>query len=756
MQPPDQRTGPPPSAMADGAQAAAWETLRSYQDPNRYRTMLTPQTEEGTVSSLLRAPAGLITVSGEMPDTDATRAYLRHSCDLTLHGGVAAAITYPLAACALAEEYLVRRIGAAAEASASGAAIAAAELGRRSADVTGPPAGYAGLARLVGWLAADRDRDDPATSTATGDGHRLARLLPPSPAMRAPYRLLVAASRRDLSAHSWWSARRAVALAAALLGVPGRAARAAVGMVWVGGLLVWIGLTIALFRSPTVQPWVAVVAATALLVTVLLAGLAATALAASAAVPRLLRERAADEDYGLVPGIPLPRDDSVRGGASELNRLAGVADPKGVPPLFTWLADALDDLAGLPRGEGDPALTFGDLWLGRPVVGAGNDGSRDAQFLRRAATDPERRAIELRLVATDLTRGRPVHLPFAPAPGQGAASSGPHPWLFCPGCLGGVLPGRIVDQMLAASHRVHVAWAGHRCPRHDVPLLTFPDPWDVPVLVAVRMAASVPGFLRSVPLYAPAARTPDADVTTHWFSGGGPADAPVSMFDAILPRWPTFGLSVESGRHPTDDGDGPWVEVPDVATSGWKPAPTAAIDGPAAFASAALRAATGWRDRAEAELPGRRGRIGVVRHAPRGGAGIFLTDAEIVRLALRGHDAGRELRARFTSPDGDVDGQTATDRYRWVRLRSALRDYRAESLQIAARLPLYVDLAATYRVPAVVREWFSSQVTPGRVDPAWADAAAALTHLRSLSSGGVLDWNTDDGAPPPEDESALR
>jgi hypothetical protein len=766
-----------PDSDASAAEAQRWETLRSYEDPNLYLTMLTPQAEEGAVHPLLRAPAGLTTVSGEMPDTDTTRAYLRHSCDLTLTGDVAAAVTYPLAACALAEEYLVRRVGGASAASASAAAIAAAELGRRTpspepvsasapgspegdspyaARSTALPAGYAGLAHLVGWLAGDRDRNDPAASEDSGDGHRLARLLPPAPSMRAPYRLLTSASRPDLSTHSWWSPRRAAALAASLVAVPGQVARAAVGLVWAGGLLVWVGLTVALLRSPTVQPWVVVVAALALLVTTVLAGLAATALAASVAVPRLLREQGPAEYYGLVPGVPLPDGESPRRRSSELDRLAGVPDPKGVPPLFTWLADALDDLAGLPQGEqGRAALTFGDLWLGRPAAGSGNDGGRDAQFLRRAAADPERRAIELRLVTVDLTRGRPVHLPFAASPRPAAASSGPHPWLFCPRCLGGVLPARVVDQTVAASHRVQVAWAGHRCPRHEVPLLAFPEPWDVPVVVTVRLAASLPGFLRSVPLYTPAATRPDADVTTHWFSGGGPADAPVSMFDAILPRWPTFGLTVEAGADLPGDGPGSWVEVPDVATSGWQPAPTVRIDGPGAFASAALRAATGWRDRAEAELPGRRGRIGVVRRGRGAGSGSFLTDAEILRLALRGHEAGRELRARFTSPDGDVDGQTATDRYRWVRLRSALRDYRRESLQIAARLPLYSDLAATYRVPAAVRDWFSSPVTLGRVDPAWADAAAALAHLRSLSSGGVLDWDTDDGAPPPDAESPL-
>jgi hypothetical protein len=80
-----------------------------------------------------------------------------------------------------------------------------------------------------------------------------------------------------------------------------------------------------------------------------------------------------------------------------------------------------------------------------------------------------------------------------------------------------------------------------------------------------------------------------------------------------------------------------------------------------------------------------------------------------------------------------------------------LREQRDLSLAVAARLPLYGDLVATYRVPSDVAAWFTPPVPGGRVDPAWADASAALTHLRALTTDGVLDWDTDYGAPPRED-----
>jgi hypothetical protein len=120
--------------------------------------------------------------------------------------------------------------------------------------------------------------------------------------------------------------------------------------------------------------------------------------------------------------------------AARLDRWAGVPDPAGLPPLVTWLADLVDDLAGLTRDQDRRALTFGDLWLGRTERRDGDD-----ELLRRASADPEQRVVDLRLVAGDLTRGRPVRLP--PGPG----------WLFCVACLRGGVPGRAVDQLAAAA-----------------------------------------------------------------------------------------------------------------------------------------------------------------------------------------------------------------------------------------------------------------------------------------------------------------
>jgi hypothetical protein len=766
----------------DDLTAQAWATLREYQEPARYLAPFAGAPSPGASPDvpaadhpLRAAPSATRRPRGSDPDADNVRAYLQHSCDLVLRGGAGAAVTYPLMACALAEHYVVRRVGGSGAAAAAAAAVAAAELGRTRPTkpgnsggalveagrrvVDGPPddservvlPGYAGLARAVAWLAGDDGTDRPRDL-------RLARLLQPAPRMRGAFRLLCAVLGPDKG--------RARALLAALAAAPTGAGRIAVGLVWAGVVLVWAGLTVALLRSPTVEPWVVAVLTPALLGTVVLAGAAGTVLAGLLGLREAL-DQGPREQYGLVPGVPVVGGGHAPGPLRRmLDRLAGVPAPDGSPPLATWLADVLDDLAGLPPRHGllrdagvqlpgiDPstgrALTFGDLWLGRPERRDGDD-----ERLRRAARDPEHRVVDLRLVATDVTRGRPVRLPLGPG------------WLFCPSCLRGGVPARAVDQLVAAAPARQET---HRCPVHGDRLLPVPDAAHVPVVVAVRLAAAPAGLLRAVPLYRadrgagpqvrdafggwwaageePAAAHPA--VTTHWFCDAG-ADADVDLFDSVLPRWPTFGLVVGGGVDAPDDGDGPWV---DVTPSGAGPhlVPALGIGRTLDMAAAVLGARTGTADRVAAGGEGSRGRLGVVRRGRGAGVGPFLDGTEVLRLAMRGHHAGRELRMVFTGADGDVPGQTGTDRHRWLRMRVSLREQRDRSVVVAARLPLYGDLAATYRVPADVAGWFTPPVPAGRVDPAWADAAAALTHLRALTNDGVLDWDTDYGAPPPDEQ----
>src|SRR3954453_5461601 len=392
--------------------ALAWQTLRDYEEPDRYAHVAEPQHAD----VLFMTPAAL---AGRAADSGFghARAYLSSSCDLTVSGGLSTAIATPLAACALAERYVLRRVGGAGVAALAATAVAAAAHARATgATASGGqddqilPPGYPRLARVTGWLAGDHDegataadaeRGEEGRGSAPADQWRIARLLQPSPDLRGVHRLLVAATRPRLGA-----GRRAGAVAVAAAGLPQGLAALVAGVVWAGLVFVWIGVTIALLRSPTVAGWVVALLTPGLLVTVVLAGLAATGVAALVTLRRLVVAEAGHAFFGVVPGVPVGSKDAGRTGPTPLDRLAGVPDPAGPPPLPSWFTDLVDDVAGIPAGDDDRhALMFGDLWLGRAATDA------DLDQLRRAAADLEHRVLDLRLVGTDVTRGRSVGLP---------------------------------------------------------------------------------------------------------------------------------------------------------------------------------------------------------------------------------------------------------------------------------------------------------------------------------------------------------
>ncbi len=783
-----------PAADAPPA-ADTWRTLRRQSERRRYLTILTPRRvgkekprKPNPVTGvsrdahhLLRSPAEMTRTATNFPDPEQVRQYLRHSCDVTMSGGVEAALVYPLGVCALAEHYVLRRVGGSSVGAVAAAGAAAAELGRGAPDsATSDPLsvapGFGGLAEAVGWLAGQDVAHQDAASLAAGkspvelgpEQWRLARLLQPAGRTQSLHRLFSAVQRaRVAGPEERRSARRRVALAV-LAGLT-RSSRAASFVAWVGALAAWALLTVALVRSSAALVVVAV-ASVMVLVTAVLAATGLTVLAAGLAVRDLLADGPA-AGFGLVPGVAVEWTSRRRRRrlTERLDALAGVPSTRGVPALATWVTDRLDDLAGIPHARlessdlfdsagllhdgglpggdsdpGRPALTFGDLWLGR----TGPRAPEDADVLRRAAGDVEQRVVDLVLTTTNLSQSRPYRMPLPVA--DELERRGLARFLFCRSCLEAVLPLRVVVQLVKTSPALE---PDHACPRHDGALLhELPDPWDVPVALAVRMSMAVPGLLAAVPLCTVEAdldRPGRSSVRLSWFGDGDlSAGMPVGAFDTLLPRWPTFGFSVRSDGPPA-----PGFDLPE-QDAARRPVHWDEAASTAAFARLVTRTGRSWTDTSVADLPGFRGRVaqvlsGAVSHAP------FVPQSTVLALALRGLAAGEALRSRFTGPDGGIASQTETDRYRWIRLRTALREYRGLSLSIGARLPLYSDLAAGYRVPAALTGWFPNGFEAGSRDPSWPEAAATVTHLRALSAGGVLDWDAGLGAPPIDPEMRL-
>lgn len=616
-------------------------------------------------------------------------------CDLTMRGGTTSGVVYPLAVASLARHYEFKQIGGASAGAIAAGFTAAAERGRAAG-------GFEKLTRLIDWF----------TSGTGAERWRMAQLFQPADKTRALYRIVIASmQKRETTGRSAVSC-----LFFALLGAVGLRAKAALALMtllWLGGPVLWsawlapsvwprwisvlvIVLAVAcvppvLWRLRSTLPWPAWVfmavplvlglafsrhlatAAVVLLVWLVLTFAAASALTITYALAMqvYLRNNARSIHFGLVPGT----GDFT---PSWLDRLAGVPKSTGVPPLADWIADQLDSLAGT-----EDALTFGDLG-----------------------------DINLVLMTTDLSEGRPYRLPFK------------ENWQYCEECLGYVLPRRVVEQMNGPETPA-------KCPLHErMPLHDLPSRDELPVVLAVRMSLSFPGLIAAVPLC--------RDGRVHWFSDGGiTSNFPIHFFDSLLPRWPTFGLSLQS--YPPGDNGEVWLPEQDASTSGAHYTPLTSMP---RFLVSILDTFLDWRDTMQSALPGYRGRIAHVRQSEdEGGTNLFMPPATIKRLALRGQRAGDLLRERF-------EQQAETDRYRWIRLRMAMREYQELGVQAAERDAMYEELLARFQIPEALHEWFRTPPADG--DPFRADIEVALDHVGRLKDGGPFD-----GVPPVDPDLRL-
>ncbi|MFJ5988374.1 patatin [Lentzea sp. NPDC092896] len=616
-------------------------------------------------------------------------------CDLTMRGGTTSGVVYPLAVASLARHYEFKQIGGASAGAIAAGFTAAAERGRASG-------GFEKLAGLIDWF----------TSGSGAERWRMAQLFQPAEKTRALYRIVIASmQKRETTGRSAFSC-----LFFALLGAVGLRAKsvlALMALLWLGGPVLfsawlapsaypgWIAalvvvlalacLVMVLWPLRSSLPWPSWVlgavplvlglafsrhyatAAIVLLVWLVLSLAAVSALFVTYgyAMQRFLKNNAQSIHFGLVPGT----GDFT---PSWLDRLAGVPKSTGVPPLADWIADQLDDIAGTSE-----ALTFGDLG-----------------------------DINLVLMTTDLSEGRPYRLPFK------------EEWQYCEECLGHVLPSRVVEQLNGLE-------TAAKCPLHEfMPLRELPARDQLPVVVAVRMSLSFPGLIAAVPLC--------RDGRVHWFSDGGiTSNFPIHFFDALLPRWPTFGLTIQP--YPNGDKNDVWLPEQDASASG---TPYSSISSVPRFLVSILDTFLDWRDTMQSALPGYRGRIAHVRQsADEGGSNLFMPPATIKKLALRGQQAGDMLRARF-------EQQHNTDRYRWIRLRMALREYQELGTQAADRDALYEELLERFEIPAELHDWFRTPPVDG--DPFRQEIDVALDHVGRLKDDGPFD-----GVPPVDPDLRL-
>jgi len=548
----------------------------------------------------------------------------RH-CDVIMKGGITSGVVYPAAGVELARHYAFKSIGGASAGAIAAAFFAAAEH-RRS--VFGSADGFAELQVLPGKLGA---------TTASGTSYLLA-LMRPSPDARRLFRLLLAFLGSDR------------------LRKPFRVAGAAIVQyfgAFVLGLLPAVALGIFAWRAADT----AAIRAGVLVLSLLPLLLGISVPVVVAVFLDLVRATSRNQ-FGLCPGV----------GPSTAS-----GDP---PPLTDWLETSLDAIALGAAGArerpddyepGDP-LTFADLW-----------GARSAEDARLLAADGAGRRINLEVITTNLTQGRPYRLP-----------SESERLYYDPRELSALFSKRVIDFMQRRSGK-----ASGREGRLDAiaakrGLVPLPSPGDLPVVVAIRMSLSFPILISAVPMwgfdFSYAAKDAEgnpgeARLTRCWFSDGGiTSNFPIHFFDGPIPRWPTFAFNLTPfhprfAYDPHDETKNVWLPSTngEGLTEYWSNPPEGGrISGLFWFLGRIIDTMQNWRDNIQLKVPGYRDRIAQVHlRDEEGGINLTMPREVIAALGARGAYAARVLAERFS--DDPPPGTVLTwNNHCWVRLRSMM------------------------------------------------------------------------------------
>jgi predicted acylesterase/phospholipase RssA len=350
------------------------------------------------------------------------------------------------------------------------------------------------------------------------------------------------------------------------------------------------------------------------------------------------------------------------------------------PALVPWLAGYLDSLAG--KKEGEP-LTFGDL---------------------------EERDINLRMITTNLTNGRPYSMPFVE-----------HTHFYFKGAeLRRFFPEYVVNWMEKNPGTRSTRDQNDQVERGGLSVL--PDAQKLPVIVAVRMSLSFPFLFCPIPLYGVdfgfGPKTPDGQKhipEPSFFVDGGLADNfPLNLFDKPLPRWPTFGINLRSkndGRHNRD------VYIPCKNSGGLEEWWTRfdqeqGLGGLLSYFSLLFDTSRNWRDNLQIGVPGYRDRVVHIGLDPEkeGGLNLDMGDQVIALLTQRGQKAGGAILSRYSptveyprDPDCVVD----LENQKWIRFRSFMELFEQVVLSMDGAIkysgfgePTYDDLLDKAQEPS--------------------------------------------------------
>ncbi|UQS16296.1 patatin-like phospholipase family protein [Pseudomonas sp. HS6] len=461
-----------------------------------------------------------------------------------------------------------------------------------------------------------------------------------------------------------------------------------IGRHWFAGGLVFVAGTLPLWFSES--GWAATIWLVVFSVFMLVATLVWRSL-------KLIIRELPGNGFGLCSGMP------------------GKNEPARDEALTLWLSSYIDDLAGQAQAFPDQQkpLTFADL---------------DAHN------------IDLQMMTTCLTLGRPFRLPFDDVENVRDNKQ----FMFRRSEFTTLFPANVVDWMVAKARpknldQNHIAV--DEANADD--LFNLPAPGDLPVILAARMSLSFPLLLSAIPLYAIDYRKKSGQKKVNpercWFTDGGVgSNFPIHFFDLPLPTRPTFGLDLGLADSAVDQRVVFAKDNGDARLTYWRRFTQGGGAGSiVGFLSTVVNVAKDWNHETLSHLPGFRDRIGLIRLTKEeGGLNLAMPQSRILQLSEYGAEAGREFVARFGAPGSETTMNWENHQLVRLRLLLASLDEQFQHLR--------QGMSATAGTTSDYARFFSHPVGPqsyrftglGKLLP---DAATGLY----ASQAGLANWTLD-------------